>query len=446
MDPVFSPPAAVLHIMDRLRENGHDACLVGGCVRDILLGHLPADWDICTAAHPQTVLTLFPGSLDTGAKHGTVTVLQPSRNASGRFPVEVTSWRSETGHSDHRHPDAVRFSDNLETDLSRRDFTINAMAWNPEKGLVDFFHGREDLARGLVRCVGDPMLRFREDALRMLRAVRFCSQLGFELDADAVRAIRFQRDAISFVSRERTQHEMTRTLMGQCPSRASLWWETGLASPMFSEIGTLPDDPGFALSCMDRFPPDEMTNGTVYDGMNQLLPDDAAINEKSHHAHQGDSIDESVFPWAVFWKACGLSSRIGTVSRWMHENRFPRKRAAGVKKLLQMDADGMPDTLRNLRLTALAEGTAWLEASLRLRNLTVGSPVPDMAGLDIPALVLDGNGLMAAIAPLEPPRGQEFGAWMDCLRMSVCENPSCNRADLLGIFATAMASAFQAHS
>ncbi len=415
MDPEFSPPTAVLRIMSRLLQNGHDAFLVGGCVRDILSGRMPADWDICTAAHPQTVLDLFPGSLDTGARHGTVTVLLPLQHASVRFPVEVTTFRSETGHSDHRHPDEVRFSDNLETDLSRRDFTINAMAWNPERGLVDLFQGRQDLARGLVRCVGDPMRRFREDALRMLRAVRFCSQLGFMLDADAVRAIRRHRDAISFVSRERIQHEMTRTLMGQCPSRSSLWWETGLASPLFLQIGALPDDPGSVLAGMDRF-------------------------------HADETMDESVFPWAVFWKACGLSGRIGAVSNWMHENRFPRKRTAGVRKLLQMNADMAAITPRNLRLTALTEGTTWLEASLRLRSLTVGSPVPDLAGLEIPEPALDGNALMACIAPHKSPSGREFGAWMDCLRMSVCENPACNRADLLEIFAKAMASAFPEHS
>ena len=235
MNPAFSPPEAVLSVMSRLFGHGHDAWLVGGCVRDLLLQRTPADWDVCTSAHPDTVLSLFPGSLDTGARHGTITALIAcGDNPAHRLPVEITTWRSESGYTDHRHPDVVRFSDSLETDLSRRDFTINAMAWHPEKGLVDLFGGREDLKRGLVRCVGDPLARFREDALRMLRAIRFCSQLGFQLDRDAMLAIRRHRDAIGHVSRERIQYELNRTLTGTCPSRASLWWETGLHSFLLS--------------------------------------------------------------------------------------------------------------------------------------------------------------------------------------------------------------------
>lgn len=441
MNPAFTPPAAVLRVMNRLIENGHEAWLVGGCVRDILLTRQPGDWDISTSAHPQTVLALFPGSMETGVLHGTVTVLLPTGNrnpempevpvesktlvlpgskaTAHRFPVEVTTWRSESGYSDHRHPDKVQFSTTLETDLSRRDFTINAMAWNPEKGLVDLFHGQEDLAGGLIRCVGDPMLRFREDALRMLRAIRFCSQLGFRLDADAARAIRCHRDALSFISRERTQYEMTRTLMGQSPSRASLWWETGIVLPLFAQSGLSPVDPGPALIRME----------------NHLSPD----------APMEASLEASILPWSVFWTACGLSSQIDAVSRWMRENRFPRKRTAGIRKLLQMEIEEAAMTMRNLRLTALTEGPEWLGAMLRLRWLTVGNPVPDISKLDIPELEMDGNRFMESISPLAPPKGAEFGAWVECIRMAVCENPACNQSDLLEMFAQVIAASFQRH-
>ena len=434
MKPVFSPPAAVLHVMNRLIGNGHDAWLVGGCIRDMLLGRLPADWDICTAAYPQTVLTLFPTGLDTGAKHGTVTVLLPGdefdsagmpvqmepsdpvlqkpRTGLHRFSVEVTTWRSESRYSDHRHPDAVIFSTSIEADLSRRDFTINAMAWNPEKGILDLFNGQEDLAGKRVRCVGDPMLRFQEDALRMLRAIRFCSQLGFAPDRDVLDAIRRNKDAISFISRERTQYEMTRTLLGKCPGMASLWWKTGLVDSLFSQIGAMPADPGPVLAKMDQ----PLMNAAM---------------------------DETILPWAVFWTACGLGNQIGAISQWMHGNKFPRKRANGIRKLLRIEAGGVPATLRNLRLTALTEGTPWLEASLRLRLITGRIAVPDISVLGIPEPEMDGEGLMAAIAPEEPPHGREFGALMECIRMVVCEDPGCNNAELLVIFSKIIVSHFK---
>jgi hypothetical protein len=157
------------------------------------------------------------------------------------------------------------------------------------------------------------------------------------------------------------------------------------------------------------------------------------------------SADAAVLPWAVFWTACGLAGRIDTVSRWMHENRFPRKRTAGIKKLLQMESSKIPATMRNLRLAALDEGTEWLEAYLRLRTITGEIPVTDVAGIDIPVPDVDGNVLMAAISPEKPPQGREFGAWMECIRMIVCERPDCNDAELLGNFARIIHSAFKSN-
>ena len=159
-------PAGVLRILGRLQSSGHEAYAVGGCVRDALRRAAPHDWDICTSALPQQVMALFPRQCvrATGLKHGTVTVLQ------GGQPYEVTTFRIEAAYSDGRHPDSVRFTKSLAADLARRDFTINAMAYSPQSGLVDLFHGREDLQNGVIRCVGNATARLEEDALRVLRA------------------------------------------------------------------------------------------------------------------------------------------------------------------------------------------------------------------------------------------------------------------------------------
>ena len=153
-------------------------------LRDLLLGREPGDVDICTAAHPEIVLSLFENAVPTGLKHGTVTVLTATGN------VEVTTFRREEGYADSRHPDAVTFDADLKEDLSRRDFTVNAMALGPDGEVIDYFGGREDLKNRLIRCVGDPDRRFSEDALRMLRAVRFCAQLGFTVEPETVAALR----------------------------------------------------------------------------------------------------------------------------------------------------------------------------------------------------------------------------------------------------------------
>ena len=152
-------------ILERLHERGYEAYIVGGCVRDMMLGRQPEDWDITTNALPGQVKAVFGRTIDTGIKHGTVTVMMKGRG------FEVTTYRIDGAYSDGRHPDSVAFTPSLEEDLKRRDFTINAMAFNRSEGLVDLFEGREDLRRGIIRCVGNPMERFGEDALRILRCV-----------------------------------------------------------------------------------------------------------------------------------------------------------------------------------------------------------------------------------------------------------------------------------
>ncbi|MBQ3076301.1 MAG: HD domain-containing protein [Clostridia bacterium] len=207
--PTIVLPAAVREILDRLTAAGFAAYVVGGCVRDSLMGRLPGDWDICTAAPPETTLALFAAThrpLPTGLKHGTVTLFQAGT------PYEVTTFRTEGAYSDGRRPDSVRFVSEVTEDLARRDFTVNAMAYHPDSGLVDPFDGQGDLSRRLLRCVGHAETRFLEDALRLLRALRFAASLGFALESETAKALRALAGSITRVSPERIFSELTKLL------------------------------------------------------------------------------------------------------------------------------------------------------------------------------------------------------------------------------------------
>lgn len=206
----FRLPLEVAALLERLQAQGHEAFVVGGCVRDALRGETPSDWDICTSALPEETIACFSDCTvhRTGIRHGTVLVLYQGAG------YEITTYRTEGGYADHRHPDEVRFVRTLEEDLSRRDFTINAMAYNPQAGLVDPFGGQADLRRGVIRCVGAPEERFREDALRILRALRFAAKLGFAIDPETGTAMLRQQAGLDCIARERIFAELKAFLCG----------------------------------------------------------------------------------------------------------------------------------------------------------------------------------------------------------------------------------------
>ncbi len=203
-------PHGAEFIISRLNAHGHRGDIVGGCVRDFLLGKEPADFDITTDALPDEMHSIFSDlrTVDTGIKHGTLTVLVDS------VPYEVTTYRIDGKYTDNRHPDRVSFTDKLSDDLSRRDFTVNAMCYNERDGITDIFGGREDLSRGIIRAVGTPVQRFREDSLRILRALRFASTLDFEIEKETARAIFETVDLLRNVSRERIYVEWKKLISG----------------------------------------------------------------------------------------------------------------------------------------------------------------------------------------------------------------------------------------
>ena len=230
-------PAGAARILKVLEANGYEAYVVGGCVRDSLLGKQPHDWDITTSALPLQVKALFSRTIDTGLKHGTVTI------PSGREAYEVTTYRIDGEYLDGRHPSEVTFTASLREDLKRRDFTINAMAYNEKDGLQDFFDGISDLENQRIRAVGDPRKRFEEDALRILRAVRFSAQLGYTVEEGTLRAMRMLAPTLARISAERIAAELEKILVSPHPDRLRMAYECGITAVILPEFDRCMETP-----------------------------------------------------------------------------------------------------------------------------------------------------------------------------------------------------------
>ena len=229
----ISLPEKVRMIIDTLQNSGFEAYAVGGCVRDSILGREPEDWDITTSAMPDEIKSLFDRTFDTGIEHGTVTVLVDKEG------FEVTTYRIDGEYEDSRHPKEVTFTRNLKEDLLRRDFTINAMAYNEKEGLVDIFGGIGDIEAGIIRCVGNAADRFTEDALRILRAVRFSAQLGFGIEENTKAAIRQLAPNLRNISAERIQAELNKLLVSQHPEKMRDAYELGITSVIMPEFDAI---------------------------------------------------------------------------------------------------------------------------------------------------------------------------------------------------------------
>lgn len=230
-------PENVEKIIETLEAGGYEAYAVGGCVRDSILGRTPNDWDITTSATPQQTKALFKRTFDTGIAHGTVSVL------FGKEIYEVTTFRIDGKYEDSRHPKEVTFTVKLEDDLLRRDFTINAMAYNNTRGLVDIYGGMDDIQTKTIRCVGNPFERFSEDALRMLRAVRFAATLDYEIEENTKEAIRKLSPNLSKISAERIQVELVKTMLSPHPEYMRTAYELGITKVFLPEFDAMMETP-----------------------------------------------------------------------------------------------------------------------------------------------------------------------------------------------------------
>lgn len=268
MPVIIALPDKVQFIIGVLKRAGYEAYAVGGCVRDSVLGRTPQDWDITTSASPGRIKELFARTVDTGIRHGTVTVLE------GGEGFEVTTYRIDGEYEDFRHPKEVTFTSDLEEDLRRRDFTINAMAYNEDEGLIDLFGGVRDLQEGVIRCVGNPRDRFMEDALRMMRAVRFAAQLDFAVAKDTRAAISELAPNLAGISVERIQAEFVKLLMSGHPEEIRTVYETGMSRvflPEFDEMMRTPQNHPYhcfnvgehTIAAMQNIRPDKVLRLTM---------------------------------------------------------------------------------------------------------------------------------------------------------------------------------------
>ena len=367
-----APPKYVLNILCALDSAGHRAVLAGGCVRDSLLGRRPSDWDIASSASPEEVLALFPRCVPTGIKHGTVTVL------SGGGSVEVTAFRAEGGYSDHRRPDSVSFGCPLEADLARRDLTVNAMAMDAAGEITDPFGGRDDLRRRLLRCVGEPERRFDEDALRMLRTVRFSAQLGFEIEPRTLEAIRALAHLASGLSAERVRDELLKTLRSSAPG---LVWQ-------LVDLGLL----GACLAPGDASAPREALD---------VLPIYARL--------------------AHFCRGLELGGYIMSTDRFLAALRFDGETLRRTASAVEVLKSGSRDWKRLLRGHGVAAVLAAHPKNRALRAVLRSGECWELSSLAI------GGRELAALGYSGPELGRELRRLLD----HVIDYPADNRADIL---------------
>ena len=333
--PIPLPPRAAA-ILNTLREAGFEAFVVGGCVRDSLIGRTPGDWDITTSARPEEVKRLFRRTVDTGLQHGTVTVMQ------GKEAYEVTTYRTDGAYSDGRHPDSVRFVSSLAEDLARRDFTINAMAYAPETGVVDLFGGLDDLERRLIRAVGDPAERFTEDALRMLRAVRFSAQLGFDIEEQTFEAIRPLSPRLDMVSRERIRDEINKLLLSDHPDYFEKLAECGITAvimPRFDEMLATPQFSKFHLYDVAHHTLAVMKAAPAVLPLRlcALLHDTGKVPARTLDTAGGDHFKGHQVLSAVY------------AEQFLKEFRYDNKTADYVLRLIRVHDVRIPPTLPNVR-------------------------------------------------------------------------------------------------
>ena len=348
-------PEKVQQIIKTLQSHGYEAYAVGGCVRDSLLGRTPGDWDITTSALPEETKALFDKTFDTGIEHGTITVLM------GKEGFEVTTYRIDGKYEDSRHPSEVTFTRCLSEDLLRRDFTINAMAYNDEDGIVDLFDGMADLEKKVIRCVGNAEARFGEDALRIMRAVRFSAQLGFEIEEQTQAAIRKLAFSLKNISAERIQVELIKLLTSPHPEQIRLAYELGITEVMLPEFDrmmeTAQETPHHChnvgehtIAALQHCPSDKILRLTMlFHDMGK--PEKKTMDENGIAHFKGHAVVSEAIAKEI-----------------MHRLKFDNDTLRKVTKLVYYHALRMPATPRNVRRAMNRIGTEMFPYYLNVRR------------------------------------------------------------------------------
>ena len=429
-------PEEVKVILHTLQVAGCEAYAVGGCIRDSLLGRTPDDWDITTSARPEETKALFEKTIDTGIQHGTVTVMRHGRG------YEVTTYRVDGEYEDGRHPKEVTFTASLKEDLRRRDFTVNAMAYNEEDGLVDLFGGRQDLEQKIIRCVGEANERFEEDALRIMRAVRFSAQLGFSIEERTKEAIRGHAERLRQVSAERIQVELTKLVISPNPDFLRIAWETGITAVVLPEFDRLMEQPQnnphhcfsvgeHTLHAMRAVRPDKCLRLAMllHDVAKPLCltTDEAGIDHFHGHAQKGERIAAQILKRLRYDNH--TTELVSRLVKWHDAAIEPEKKAVR-RAASRMGKDLFPLILevKAADLAAQsdyrrAEKQEWLE---QLRGL-YEEIEREGDCLTIKDLAVNGRDLMRA--GMEP--GPQLGRTLQGLLEIVLEDPEKNTKEYL---------------
>lgn len=416
---------------------GYEAYAVGGCVRDSVMGRSPNDWDITTSAKPAEVKRLFSRTIDTGIKHGTVTIMLDKEG------FEVTTYRIDGVYEDGRHPREVTFTASLEEDLKRRDFTINAMAYNEETGLVDIFDGMQDIEQGVIRCVGDAEERFTEDALRMLRAVRFSAQLGYRIEEATKSAIRKLAPNLQQISAERIQVELVKLVMSPHPDYLRTAYETGITGQVLPEFDlcmeTAQNNPHHCYSVgehilhsMQEIAPDKILRlGMLFHDIGKpltLTVDEEGITHNKGHAEVGEKMTKEILSRLKF-----DNHTIDSVSRIVryHDQKIELTPAGVRRAINRMGEDIFPMLFAVRRADIYAQSDY-----LREEKLDKAQYIEELYSgicrkqecLSLKDLAVTGKDLIA----LGVPPGREIGTLLQELLELVLEDPERNvREELL---------------
>lgn len=429
-------PDKVHKIINTLEAAGYEAYAVGGCVRDSILGRKPDDWDITTLAKPEEIKRLFPRTIDTGIRHGTVTVMLDKEG------FEVTTYRIDGDYEDGRHPKEVTFTASLEEDLKRRDFTINAMAYNEHQGLVDLYGGLADIEAGVIRCVGDAKERFTEDALRMMRAVRFSAQLGYRIEEATKTAIIALAPDLQKISAERIQAELIKLVISAHPDYLRIAYETGITAQILPEFDLCMETPQnnphhcytvgeHILHSMQAIEPDKVLRlGMLFHDIGKpqtMTVDEEGITHNKKHPAVGAEMTKKILRRLKF----DNDTTEKVVKLVLYHDQDIAATQAGVRRAMNRIGEDIFPMLFAVHRADISAQSDYMREE-KLRKFSYIEELYDTVrsqgdAVSLKDLAITGRDLIAQ--GMKP--GREIGAVLQSLLEQVLEDPSLNTPEKL---------------
>ena len=432
-------PDEAREIIQTLEQSGYEAYIVGGCVRDSILGREPMDWDITTSASPEQIKELFSYTIDTGIEHGTVTVLK------NHCPFEVTTYRVDGKYEDHRRPNEVHFTKSLKEDLLRRDFTINAMAYNDREGIVDIYNGMDDLKKKRIRCVGVASQRFDEDALRILRALRFQAQLGFEIEEETKKAIQKQAKFLRDISAERIQVELDKLLRSAHPEVMENAYKLGVTKIILPEFDRMMETPQnnphhkysvgmHTIMALKNIEPDHILRWTML--LHDVGKPDAKTSENGRdhfkkHPVIGEKIARKIIRRLKFDNQ--TLKQVTKLILW-HDRRFASPEEVNKRTTRHWVSELGPELFEKLMKVQKADISAQSDYQLERKKEVLSKTnayfqeiLREKDCLCVKDLCVGGKDLME----IGVPQGKELGELLSWLLEKVLDDPSLNEKDIL---------------